>query len=98
MRYLVILICIVFAYFRFTMPIVSEIHKEDVFKDVAHLWTGGLYGASFMAFALLAWVKTRYGYDNVGVEHVRYISWFYLALGLIMTFAVEVVAFIIHKP
>lgn len=51
-RILVILACIGFGIARLMMPTVSEIHREDLFKDFAHLFQGGLYGAALFAFAL----------------------------------------------
>lgn len=46
MKYLTILIAVSFGIARLAMPVVSEIHREDLFKDFAHLFVGGMFGAA----------------------------------------------------
>lgn len=38
------------------MPVVSEIHREDLFKDFSHLFVGGLFGAGFVGRRHCLWL------------------------------------------
>jgi hypothetical protein len=89
MKWLVILACIIFGYMRLTMNVVSEIHHEDIFKDLAHLFVGGLFGAAILA--------TEYKVSCPMEPSFRADTKDYWLLAVGMTI-LEVVAFVIHKP
>ncbi len=37
-----LLVSIYLGALRLLTPVVSQVHKEDIFKDLAHLWVGGM--------------------------------------------------------
>jgi hypothetical protein len=37
---------VVFAILRFVLPSSGEIHSDDIFKDLAHLWVGFLLASA----------------------------------------------------
>lgn len=43
--WIVLALCVVFAVLRFTLP-VHELNFADTFKDLAHLFVGGVFGAA----------------------------------------------------
>lgn len=43
---LLIPITIAFACLRIILPATGEIHQEDIFKDLAHIWVGVLLGVA----------------------------------------------------
>lgn len=45
MYWLTILVAIGLGAARLAMPVVSEVHREDLFKDFAHLFVGAMFGA-----------------------------------------------------
>lgn len=44
----------VFGVARLTLP-AHGLQKRDVFKDLAHLWVGGLFGAAIASGQSLLW-------------------------------------------
>lgn len=42
-----ILITIIFGILRFILPVSGEINKKDIFKDMAHIWVGILFGLAY---------------------------------------------------
>lgn len=58
MRYLVLVLCLMFAVARFTMPATGTIQHDDIFKDLVHLFVGMLFGAAVLAYNLRAAVKS----------------------------------------
>ncbi len=44
-RLILLAVCILFGGLRFVVP-VSGIHAADTFKDAAHVFVGGLFGAA----------------------------------------------------
>jgi uncharacterized membrane protein YedE/YeeE len=53
MFYITIILTFIFAILRFSLPSTGQIHHEDIFKDLAHIFTGFLFGLGF---------KYNYGY------------------------------------
>lgn len=47
-------IAVVFGILRFVLPVEGVVNKRDVFKDLAHIFVGVLFGLA-MAFNELAW-------------------------------------------
>lgn len=88
MYWIALLLAFGFGIARLTMPVVSEVHREDIFKDMAHLFVGGLFGAAVFATGL----RRRFNVSTVSTAKKRF---WYLAIGMTV---LEVVAFIIHKP
>lgn len=46
MLMVVVFVTLVFGLLRFTLPVEGKINKKDIFKNLAHLWVGGLFGAA----------------------------------------------------
>lgn len=38
-------VAIVFGVLRFVLPVEGKINKADIYKDLAHLFVGGVFGA-----------------------------------------------------
>jgi len=36
-----------FGFLRFILPSTGQIHNDDIFKDMAHVFVGGLLGVGF---------------------------------------------------
>jgi hypothetical protein len=92
-RFVVVLACAAFAAARFLMPFESVIDRGDFFKDAAHLFVGGLFGAGLrcgdpssrylrLVPGIVPWLKRR--------------SWFHLGLAIVLT-VLEVIAFKFHQ-
>ena len=91
----VIFVAVAFGIARLVMPIESEVHKEDVFKDFAHLFVGALFGAAIAtssAIAISSWHETM----GLFVREIRQQRSVFLAVAWSLTI-LEVVAFFIHK-
>lgn len=86
---LAIIGCVCFGVARLVMPTVSEIHREDIFKDMAHLFVGWLFGAAMLAVG--------YRRSNPWDSDFSQDSKLYWFLALAMT-VLEVVAFKLHQP
>ncbi|MBA4019156.1 MAG: hypothetical protein C0483_18475 [Pirellula sp.] len=56
MNWFVILVAIGFGIARLTMPVVSEVHREDLFKDFAHLFVGAMFGAGIAGRRSCLWI------------------------------------------
>lgn len=92
MRYIILLVCVAFGVSRLTMPVVSEVHHEDIYKDAAHIFVGGLFGACAMAYA----IAYRMARGGVFPYYVKCDGHRYLLYALSLT-VLEIVAFILHK-
>lgn len=79
----VIFVAVAFGIARLVMPIESEVHKEDLFKDFAHLFVGALFGAGIAGLRILTIL-----------EVVAFFIYLWVGIALII---LEVVAFFIHK-
>lgn len=44
--YIILAVSVVFGVARFIVPVEGKIIKGDIYKDMAHLWVGGLIGAA----------------------------------------------------
>lgn len=109
MYWLPILIAIGFGIARLSMPVVSEVHREDLFKDFAHLFVGAMFGAAVRATVWFLRNKKRmrsYVRPNdisivpsllaTQTRELRDESRLYWALFVGLT-VLEVFAFYIHK-
>jgi len=94
-RFLVVVACVAFGIARLSMPVVSEIHHDDIFKDAAHLFVGGLFGACGMAYSVRHLLKFS-PVDTWLAVVILKTARLYLCLAVGMTI-LEVVAFVIHK-
>lgn len=109
-RVLMTLLCIVFGAYRLYLPVVSEIHHEDIFKDMAHLLVGGVFGMS-LAFSMV-WRTVRrlrdliaeYSPGSPAVSAItgakdsfRELGGYFWIMFWVMV-VLEVVAFKIHQP
>ena len=56
MYWLTILVAIGFGIARLAMPVVSEVHREDLFKDFAHLFVGAMFGAGLAGRRIYLWI------------------------------------------
>jgi hypothetical protein len=79
------LIALVFIVLRFTLPM-EGVDNRDIFKDLAHLYVGGLFGAAIIT----GYAKDSYLFNRL---HVRRNLWL-LAIGMTV---LEVVAAIVRK-
>lgn len=52
------LVAVFFGIARLVMPIESEVHKEDLFKDFAHLFVGAMFGAGLAGRRIYLWIGT----------------------------------------
>jgi hypothetical protein len=84
MYWFLFLVSLVFAVLRFIVPVSGKINKQDVYKDLAHLWVGFLLGFCFYDFTM------RYALEE------DLFNWQLWWLPLALT-AVEVVAFLFRK-
>lgn len=78
---LIVLLTLGFAVARFLVP-VHGLNKGDIFKDLAHVYVGGLLGAAIVLLAILLG-------HLCATKKTTWIAWA-LAIGLTI---VEVVAF-----
>lgn len=56
MNWLIVFIAIGFGIARLAMPVVSEVHREDLFKDFAHLFVGAMFGAGIAGRRRYLWI------------------------------------------
>lgn len=47
MLYFWVFVTIVFGVLRFVLPVSGELNQADIYKDCAHIFIGGLFGAYF---------------------------------------------------
>lgn len=40
-----VVVTLVFGVLRFVLPVSGTVNKADIYKDLAHLYVGGLFGA-----------------------------------------------------
>ena len=73
---------------RFIVPI-SGLDAEDIYKDMAHLWVGFLFGAAVYC----PW-KLRNSYDCYNSDGDEKVFLWVFALGLT---AIEVIAFLVRS-
>lgn len=84
---LMFLLTIYFGIVRLTTPIVSEIHHEDIFKDMAHLFCGGL-------ILLGAGVQVLWYQGRINGRKPLAADCFWIGLGLVV---LEIAAFKLHQ-
>lgn len=73
-----------FAILRFVLPVSGSVNHADIFKDLAHVWVGILFGVGLSRI-----MATERG-EDLRARHVN--EGFFLILGILLT-GVEVVAF-----
>lgn len=56
MYWLTIVVAIGLGIARLAMPVVSEVHREDLFKDFAHLFVGAMFGAGIAGRRMCLWI------------------------------------------
>jgi hypothetical protein len=90
-------ICLLFAHERLQVPPPSVIHREDIFKDVAHLWVGAMFGAGLAFLGCFLWLRRRCGGSNAEwMRPVLHASLFFLLMGLALT-GWEIFVFKLHE-
>lgn len=88
MIWLLILITLTFSVARFIVPVTGQVNPRDVYKDLAHIWAGILFGvAGLLLLVLHGVVDPLTLAENFGV-----IVWLPIAFT-----AVEVVAFVFRR-
>ncbi len=65
---IVVHIAVVFGFLRFILPSTGQVHKEDIFKDFAHIFVGGLFGAAFVTNSAFYW------YWSIGLSLLELIA------------------------
>lgn len=92
-----LIIAAVFGILRFVVPVEGVIAKEDVFKDLAHCYVGGLFGAAILAtkrtFSGMETRDYRIVFAIVEAVMAEWVLWS-LAVGLTV---LEIVAFVVRK-
>ncbi len=103
------LLCLIafgFGLARFLVPVEGKIDHADVFKDFAHLFVGGLFGAAILATALtrkidrISTLMGPLGDVDIWIAKIRHCiastgrSLWILAIGLTV---LEIVAFIVRQ-
>ncbi len=81
-----LLVSVVFGVLRFVVPVSGKIEQRDVYKDLAHIWVGLLFGVA-IAFSLVEPVIREFYVDSVHR---------YWLLPIALT-VLEVVAFIVRR-
>lgn len=84
MYYFLLFISALFAVARFVVPVEGRIEPADIFKDVAHIWVGVLFGVAG-AISMLR--------RNSEWKDYKY-NWWVLPIGLTI---IEVIAFFVRK-
>lgn len=82
------LITLAFAVLRFIVPVTGGVNQADVFKDLAHIWVGGLFG-----MAIIQTKFDRIPNDSYEAYPSSVILWCF-AIGITI---VEVVAFFVRQ-
>lgn len=59
MRLLTFAVAVGFGIARLTMPVVSEIHREDLFKDFSHLFVAAYLAPGSSAAAIACGLQSR---------------------------------------
>lgn len=96
-KLLIIAVTVGFGVARFIVPVEGAIAKEDIFKDLAHLYVGGLFGAAILAtkraYLVLRARKFKF-FEAVATAAAYERTLWFLAVGLTI---LEVVAFFVRK-
>ena len=58
--FVLVLCCLVLGVLRVLLP-GHGLNQQDVFKDIAHLFVGGLYGAAFLEAGNWKFWNNKYG-------------------------------------
>ncbi len=90
-------VSLVFAIARFIVPVEGTINHADIFKDMAHIWVGVLFGVAVAVSVFkVQWpYKNLLSSDELTAWSKAWRSGFWiLAIGLT---AIEVVAFFARK-
>lgn len=107
MRYAILLVlAVALGIARFIVPVEGKIDHADIFKDIAHLFVGGVFGAAILAtICVLTLDKMAISWGELSqrdawlAEMRRQIAaamWFLWAIAWGLT-ALEVVAFLVRQ-
>lgn len=100
MKWLAIVGTFVLIYFRiFMFPGTGELQRDDIFKDIAHLWVGGLFGAWIFGEVAAYWIRKTECFPvplEDTTSRIERSMWRCGALAVLLTI-VEVVAFFLEK-
>lgn len=88
-KWIILLVAIGFGIARFLVPVTGGINHADIFKDAAHLFVGGCFGAAIKGSIERFLSGMRFW------SAIRY-EWKLWAIAWGLT-AIEVVAFILRK-
>ena len=92
---------IAFGILRFIVPVSGAINKAAIFKDLAHIFVGGLFGAAILATALYKLMQSWTVYQlPEGVLSVQHKVSKYCAILWVLAVSLtilEVVAFVLLK-
>lgn len=87
MLWVLLYITAVFGILRFTLPVEGRINKKDIYKDLAHIWIGLLFGMALATTDVVQYVDGSWGLDS---------NWWIWAMAIGIT-VLEVVAFVVRK-
>ena len=74
MYYILVIVTIIFAIARFIVPVEGRIDHADIFKDLAHLYVGFLFGwAAATTYEMKFW--KRWGLA-IGLTAIEVIAFF----------------------
>lgn len=91
---------IAFGIARFIVPVTGAINKADIFKDMAHIFVGGLFGAAIALIVAFKLLRTLGEAISPSLQAVKQqiqdccIAVWMLAIGLTI---LEVVAFFMRQ-
>lgn len=69
--FIVVVITLGFAVSRFLVPVSGTVEKKDIYKDLAHVFVGGLFGA-----AIYAWSDWSLWFLAIGLTVVELVAFF----------------------
>jgi len=87
--WIVLLVAIGFGVARFIVPVTGDVNHADIFKDLAHVFVGGLFGAAIKGTA-------RNRQDDFPLTAAFAAEWRLWAMAWGLTI-LEVAAFFIRK-
>jgi hypothetical protein len=56
-KYLIVIyLALLVSILRFTLPVTGQINKQDIYKDLAHLFVGGVFGSAIETKDRWLWI------------------------------------------
>lgn len=71
-----LLVSLAFGIARFIVPVEGKINKKDIFKDMAHLWVGFLFGAAAFSIHASVWEAPAWWALPIGLTVLEVAAFF----------------------